>query len=399
MKVNLESGNIKISLVVVACAIVIGTLVYTQKVVEKLEKKQREFADLYAKSLEYIANEKTVLGDYSFIFEELIRAIDFPVIQTDPENNPLPPYFQNIRNVPLDTTLPKDEQQEFLRTLIAKMDSKYTPIKVTVQDTVILSYVHYDESYLITELRWLPYIEISIGGLFVLIGYIGLSYIRRSEQSNIWVGLAKETAHQLGTPLSSMMGWTELMKMHCDGNPRLEATVTEMERDLERLNKIAARFSKIGSKPDLREENLNEVINGVIKYLGRRIPQSGKRISLSVDAEKAFFAEINRELFEWVLENLIKNSLDAIEDGDGQISIAISERGNSLHIDVTDTGKGIETKRRKDVFRPGYSTKQRGWGLGLSLSKRIIENYHRGKLSLKESTLRKGTTFRIKLLK
>ena len=399
MKVNPRSGNIKILLVIIACAIVVGTLLYTQKVVKKLEKKQREVAGLYAKSLEYIANEKTSLGDYSFIFEEVIRAIDFPIIQTDPLNNPLEPYVLNIRNVPLDTTVTKDEQERFLRTLIAEMDTKYSPIKVAVQDTIILSYVHYDESYLITELRWLPYIEISIAALFILIGYIGFSYIKRSEQSNIWVGLAKEAAHQLGTPLSSMMGWTELMKIHTDGNPKLERTVTEMQQDLERLNKIVGRFSKIGSKPDLQEENLNEVIGSVIRYFEKRIPQTGKQITLSLAAEKTYYARINRELFEWVLENMVKNGLDAIEDGNGKICLAIFEKENAIYIDIGDTGKGIEVKNRKEIFRPGYSTKQRGWGLGLSLSKRIIEDYHRGKLTLKESAPRKGSTFRIKLAK
>jgi signal transduction histidine kinase len=367
--------------------------------VGQLQAREREVADLYAKSLEYIANEKTSVGDYSFIFNEIIRAIDFPIILTNPSNNPLPPYLKNLRNVPLDTTRPIAEQEKYLRNLIARMDATYPPIKVTFQDSIILSYVHYDESYLITELRWLPYIEIGIAGLFILMGYIGFSYIKRSEQSSIWVGLAKETAHQLGTPLSSMMGWVELMRMQSSDNPKLEATAAEMEHDLQRLNKIAARFSKIGSRPDLRDENLDDVIHGVIKYFEKRIPQTGKRISLSLDATGIHTAKINRELFEWVLENLVKNALDAIEDSHGGITFTMFEKGNSLYLDVSDTGKGVEAKHRKDIFRPGYSTKQRGWGLGLSLSRRIIEDYHRGKLSLKESTPRKGTTFRIRLLK
>jgi K+-sensing histidine kinase KdpD len=399
MRVNLRSGNIKIFLVLVAFGIVIGLLFYTQKVVEQLQAKEREVADLYAKSLEYIANEKTVAGDYSFIFNEIIRAIDFPIILTDPSNNPLPQYSKTVRNVPLDTTLSVAEQEKYLRKYIAKMDAKYPPVKVTFQDSIVLQYVHYDESYLITELRWLPYIEIAIAGLFMLMGYIGFSYIKRSEQSSIWVGLAKETAHQLGTPLSSLLGWVELMKMHSTGNQKLEATAAEMELDLQRLNKIAARFSKIGSKPDLREENLNDLINSVIKYFEKRIPQTGKHISLSLNAMTTYTARINRELFEWVLENLVKNALDAIEGPQGRINFVISQKNSAVYIDVSDTGKGIEAKHRQEVFRPGYSTKQRGWGLGLSLSRRIVEDYHRGKLSLRESSSRRGTTFRIKLLK
>lgn len=399
MKVDLRSGNIKIFLVLLACLIVIGTLWYTQSVVQRLQKKEREVADLYAKSLEYLVNERSPAGEYGFIFNEIIRAIDFPLILTDAQNNPLREYTKNIRNIPLDTTLSESEQEQYLRKWIARMDAKHTPIKVTYQDTIILNYLHYDDSQLITELRWFPYIEIGVAGLFLLIAYIGFSHIRRSEQSSIWVGLAKETAHQLGTPLSSMMGWMELIKLHASGNPKLEATVAEMGHDLMRLNKIAARFSKIGSRPDLREENLNEVIGDVIKYFEKRIPHTGKRISLCLDATRTYTAKINRELFEWVLENLVKNALDAIEDGEGKISFALSEKAAAVIVDVTDTGKGIEPKHRKDVFRPGYTTKQRGWGLGLSLSKRIIENYHGGKLTLKESVLRKGTTFRIKLRK
>jgi signal transduction histidine kinase len=399
MRVNFRSGNIKIFLVLVAFAIVVGLLFYTQKVVEQLQEKEREVADLYAKSLEDSATEKTVAGDYSFIFDEIIRAIDFPIILTDPSNNPLPQYSKTVRNVPLDTTLSVAEQEKYLRKYIAKMDARYPPVKVTFQDSIVLQYVHYDESYLITELRWLPYIEIAIAGLFMLMGYIGFSYIKRSEQSSIWVGLAKETAHQLGTPLSSLLGWVELMKMHSSGNQKLEATAAEMELDLQRLNKIAARFSKIGSKPDLREENLNDLINSVIKYFEKRIPRTGKRISLSLNATATYTARINRELFEWVLENLVKNALDAIEDPQGGINFVVFDKDGAVYIDVSDTGKGIETKHRKEVFRPGYSTKQRGWGLGLSLSRRIVEDYHRGKLSLRESSPRHGTTFRIKLLK
>ncbi len=399
MKIDLRSGNIKIFLVVLACLLAIGTLWYTQKVVRRLQAKEREVAHLYAKSLEYIVKEGAAPGEYGFVFNELIRAIDFPVILTDVQNNPLSEYSKNIRNIPLDTTQSKDEQARYLRRLIAKMDAKYPPIKVTYQDTIVLNYLHYDESHLITELRYLPYIQIGVAALFILMGYIGFSYIRRSEQSSIWVGLAKETAHQLGTPLSSMMGWAELMKMHGRSDPRIQTTVAEMEQDLERLNKIAARFSKIGSKPDLHEENLNDVVLDVLRYFEKRIPQTGKRISLCFDAAKAYTARINRQLFEWVLENLVKNALDAIEENEGKISFTISERGDFLLLDVADTGKGIEPRNRKNVFRPGYSTKQRGWGLGLSLSKRIIEDYHHGKLVLKESAPRKGTTFRIKLAK
>jgi len=257
--------------------------------------------------------------------------------------------------------------------------------------------VHYGESILITRLRWLPYIEIVIAALFIFVGYIGFSYIKRSEQSNIWVGMARETAHQLGTPLSSMMGWVEILKLRPQPESKLTDTIAEMENDLLRLNKIADRFSKIGSKPDLREEDLSDVIKGVLVYFQKRIPQMGKRVELVAEPGEEVRAKINRELFEWVLENLVKNGLDAMEDGKGRISFQISRQNGAPVIDVTDTGKGIDAAYRKDIFRPGFSTKKRGWGLGLSLSKRIIETYHRGKLTVKESKLGVGTTFRIRL--
>jgi hypothetical protein len=403
------SANIKIGLMVIAVLIVIGTLWYTQFVVDQLLRKEREVADLYAKSLEYIANSPTEQADYSFIFDEVLASIDFPLILTDAGNNPLQPFASTTRNIELDTTQSHEDQESSLRKLIATLDHQRTPIKVVVRpdrvpqstdavtDTIVLQVVHYGESMLITRLRWLPYIEIAIAGMFILIGYIGFSYIKRSEQSNIWVGMAKETAHQLGTPLSSIMGWVELLRMQTHNPEQLQDTLSEMNNDLGRLQKIVNRFSKIGSKPNLKEEDLREVIAGIIRYFERRLPQMNKHITLSIQDSSSCKAHINRELFEWVIENLVKNALDAMENGVGTISFNIARQGRHIIIDVSDTGKGIDMKYRQDVFRPGYSTKERGWGLGLSLSKRIIETYHKGKLTLKESKLGKGTTFRIRL--
>jgi signal transduction histidine kinase len=212
--------------------------------------------------------------------------------------------------------------------------------------------------------------------------------------------MARETAHQLGTPISSMMGWVELLKHQTGGSdPTIVETLHDMDNDLQRLQKIANRFSRIGSKPDLKEENLVEVIEKVIRYFQRRIPQTGKKVQLSLEYKSPVTAHINSELFEWVVENLIKNALDAIETGTGKITLTLTERQTAVYIDVADTGKGIDMTYRKEVFRPGFSTKKRGWGLGLSLSQRIIETYHRGKLVLRDSRPGIGTTFRIKLRK
>ncbi len=389
-----KSANIKIALLAIAIVIALAILFYTQRIVNALVERQRETADLYAKSLEYIASEKSQGGDLSFVFDEIIRTIDFPIIVSDPANNPIPGYHKNVS---LDSSWSAERTMEYLRALVQEMDEKNAPIRIAIEDTIVIQYVHYGEAELITKLRWLPYIEIAIAAMFILIGYIGFSYIKRSEQSNIWVGMAKETAHQLGTPLSSIMGWIEILRMHADGNSKLNETIAELENDIRRLQKITERFSKIGSKPELKEENLNEVIGHVIQYFKKRIPRTGKNIELIVESKTSHTARINRELFEWVIENLAKNALDAIEDGTGRISFALSQRGNAIYVDVTDTGKGIDLTYKKDIFRPGFSTKRRGWGLGLSLSKRIIESYHKGKLTVKESKPGKGTTFRIKL--
>ena len=393
------SGRLKIILMVIAFLIIACTLWYTHDLVQALSQKEKEVADLYAKSFEYIANGKTGDGDYSFLFTEIINAIDFPVVITDQNHEPVYPYNNNIKNIALNPNFSREEQHQFLKNIVAEMDHSHLPIKVAYQDTIILSYLHYGESTLVVQLRWLPYVELAVVALFILIGYISFSYIKRSEQSNIWVGMARETAHQLGTPISSMLGWVELLKEQSEGDKKAIATLLDMENDLHRLQKIADRFSKIGSKPDLHEENLAEVIGRVTEYFQRRIPQTGKKVHLVFDSMGPIHARINRELFEWVIENLIKNALDAIENGDGTIAFSISEDGKHAYVDISDTGKGITPKHRKDVFRPGFSTKKRGWGLGLSLSKRIIETYHSGKLFLKESDLGFKTTFRIKLNK
>ena len=392
-------AKVKIVLLALAFLIAGGTLWFTHDLVQALQQKDRQIADTYVKSLQYLANAPAGVGDFTFIQGEILTIIDFPIIQTDPQNEPLRPYIKNVKNVALDTSRPMEMQAKYLGTLLIEMDKIHVPIKVTYQDTIVLNYLHYGESPLIVRLRWLPYVEISLVALFILIGYISFSYAKRSEQSSIWVGMARETAHQLGTPISSMLGWVELLKDQASDDPMSEETLRDMENDLHRLQKIADRFSKIGSKPDLHDENIVNVITAVTEYFRRRIPQTGKRIQLHVEHNGVTTAKINRELFEWVIENLTKNGLDAIETGEGRITYTITDRGNFVYVDVTDTGKGIDPKNRKDVFRPGFSTKQRGWGLGLSLARRIVESYHRGRLIIKDSKPGFGTTFRIKLRK
>ncbi len=399
-----RSANIKIALVVIAVLIVVGTLVYTQRLVNELLQREHEVAGLYARSIEFIANrpsdKPSDQSDYSFIFDEMIRSIDFPIVLSDAQNAPLQPYSTNAKNIPFDSSLTTPQQKEYFQKVIAELDKQHAPIKVLLQDSILINYVHYGESALITKLRWLPFIEIAVAGMFILIAYIGFSHIKRSEQSNIWVGMSKETAHQLGTPISSLMGWLEILKEYAGENPRLMTTLSEMDRDVVRLQRVTDRFSKIGSKPMLSDEDLYEVIDSTIQYFKQRLPSrlgEGKQIDILLQADDHPKARINRELFGWVIENLIKNGIDAMEEGRGTITFSLIQKNRDIYIDVKDTGKGIDKKQREDIFRPGYSTKKRGWGLGLSLSKRIIETYHKGKIFVKESKAGKGTTFRIRL--
>jgi hypothetical protein len=393
------SANIKVSLVLIAVFIIIGLLWYTQSIVEKLQVREREIVSLYAKTTEYIANVDPNMNYDLTLFLEIIQGkslvIDFPIILCDSSETP-----ESYRNIVIDSSLNEKEKVAYLKKLVEEMDKVNLPVFNRYKNQIIQS-VHYDESILIKQLKWLPIIEISIGIIFILIGYLGFSYIKKSEHSSIWVGMAKETAHQLGTPLSSISGWMELLKMNENLDTKARETLSEIDNDMQRLNKVASRFSKIGSIPELKPENLESIINKVIKYFAKRIPQMEKKIEISVVKTDtiSYIANINSELFEWVLENLIKNALDSFENNIGKITISLSEIRNNICIDVSDTGKGIDQKYTKDVFRPGYSTKKRGWGLGLSLSRRIIENYHKGKIFIKETIPDKGTTFRIKLQK
>ena len=391
--IGLKTNTFKVFLLVAALALVTAMLFYSQKIITRLLDKERDVVDLYAKAFEYVSKSPSG-GDLTFVLDEVIKTIDFPVILTDAQNNPI--YAANL---PIDSTKSASDSLRILRETIHSMDEVNNPIPIAINDTLILNYVHYGESDLIRQLRWLPYIEISIAAIFMFVAYIGFSYIKRSEQSNIWVGMAKETAHQLGTPLSSLMGWLEILKADTAATPQLRETLKEIENDIDRLNKVTARFSKIGSRPDLKEENITQVIRGVMQYISRRIPKSGKTIDLAIETPEEYRAMINRELFEWVIENLMKNALDAMEGPTGRIVFALSRSGHRTTIDVTDSGKGIDPKLHKDIFRPGYSTKKRGWGLGLSLSKRIIEDYHKGRLFVKESAPGQGTTFRIRLVR
>jgi len=392
------SVNIKIILLLIAIGIGGGTLFFTSDLVDKLQEKERQIVQLYAKGLEYVANTSDVNADITFLFENIIRPIDFPLILTDENNHINLKSKSDIRNIRFDSTLSEAALTKFFRNKLREMDEVNKPINVTYvaeKDTIILTRIHYGNSGLINQLKYYPYLQILIVGLFIIIGYIGFSQIKKSEQSNIWVGMAKETAHQFGTPISSLMGWIEILKLHFSDPDKVLDTAEEIENDVEKLNKITNRFSKIGAKPDLKTGNVTELLLNVVEYYKRRLPQTGKKVSLELLEQTKIEAKIHVELFEWVIENLIKNALDSITHDNGKITLSVKKVRHKVEIEITDNGKGIDANRRKDIFRPGYSTKRRGWGLGLSLSKRIVEEYHKGKIFVKSSTLNEGTVFKI----
>lgn len=398
---KLSSFYIKLALIVSGVLIAFFILYYTQTMVNRIRQREKDIANIYAKSLEYIANDTTnTNGDYSFIFTQIIPQIDFPMIATDSSKF----RITFSKNIDVDSTKSHSEISKYLAHELEFLKTLNEPIVVR-RDSLILSYVYYGESGLVTQLKYLPVIELIIATLFIFVGYIGFSSIKKHEQSSIWVGLSRETAHQLGTPLSSLMGWVEILKGMTQKDDNIKDVTNEISNDIEKLSKIAGRFSKIGSLPKLEYEDIGQVINNVSVYFQKRIPSLAsadgklkKKISIHINnTDEPILAKINKDLFEWVIENLMKNALDAIEKNHGKIDVNISKREDGIIIDVCDNGKGIDKKHRQDVFRPGYSTKKRGWGLGLSLSKRIIDEYHKGKLTIFESAPDKGTIFRIKL--
>ncbi len=341
---------------------------------------------LFYKDSRLMTDLRNVLDDLirSFFSEIVINAASVPVIITDSTKKKV----IDFGNIEPDKIM----DPEFVERTIAQMGSDNQPIEIDLVNQG-KSYIFYQGSYLLTQLKYYPIIQLGIIALFLFIGYFMFSTARRSEQNQVWVGLAKETAHQLGTPLSSMIAWMELLKMEEVKNP----VIDELSKDVDRLEKITERFSKIGSVPKLENENIVKVVYNSIAYLKTR---TSRKINYVIhpDEEKQIIVPINLHLFEWVIENITKNAVDAMGN-QGTFTVDITEEDEHVIIDLTDTGKGIPKSKYKSIFNPGYTSKKRGWGLGLSLAQRIIKNYHRGKIFVKSSAIDKGTTFRIVLNK
>lgn len=341
---------------------------------------------LYYKESKLFTGLRNVLDDLikSFISEVVINSASVPVIITDSSKLKII-AFGNVDSL-------KISDKDYSNGMLSAMQTQNKPIEIKLSG-LGTSYVFYKDSFLLTQLKYYPYVQFFIIGLFLLAAYFLFSTARKEEQNQVWVGMAKETAHQLGTPLSSLVAWVEILKMkNLD-----EDTITEIQKDVRRFEIITQRFSNIGSLPKLEKENLVKVIYDAVDYVKAR---SSKKVVFSINLPKDYEypVPLNIPLFEWVIENLCKNAIDSM-DGEGSIDIAITEESHMVNIDITDTGKGIPKSKFKTVFKPGYTSKKRGWGLGLTLCKRIIEIYHFGKIFVRTSTIGKGTTFRITINK
>jgi len=380
--------NWRSALAIVAIAIVSGTIFYSNYLAKKIAADERKKVNVWVQSLKTRANttEPSAIELTNIITSE---NKEIPIIGTNEKDEPLGPNdYSN-----LDSAKVKSDSN-YLKNKIAQFKSQHDPITLEIsKDPLYINKYYYGDSALLQEVRYYPIIQLVIVALFIIITLITVSTRNKSTQNQVWAGMAKETAHQLGTPLSSLQGWVEMMK----DDPANEKIATEMAKDVDRLKLVSDRFGKIGSTPQLEEKNIVELVENMVTYIKRRAPE---KVNFSINSfgEQEIIGMVNAPLFDWVIENLLKNALDAME-GKGNIGISIKNETANIIIDVTDTGKGISKQNIPNVFKPGFTTKKRGWGLGLSLSKRIIVQYHKGELFVKHSEPGKGTTFRIVLKK
>lgn len=451
MKSYRFSTNLKLALIVSAILLAVLSLIYTKSLVDKLREREESIVQLYASALEEIP--KAGVESINPFQEELLalegmvvdRSRSIPVAEQQqllrairwarsmPTSNELRFVTDNIlivnrfkipaivwdeevdmpqswRNAISDSTLVGATSTDSiritseLRVLKDKMAALNPPVPIEIAFPqegggvqTLSQQIFFGESSLIREIRRYPFVQLAFVTLFILIGYLGFSYVRRNEQSSLWVGMAKEAAHQLGTPISSLMGWSQVLRS-AELAPELkDNALDEIDKDVDRLHRVANRFSDIGSMPKLEATKVNDVLEETVDYIERRLPQTGNTVAVHVNLQGDPVCDLNAELFEWVVENLLKNAVDSMEGSPGEIRLSTSVSDRKLMIDISDTGKGIERRDWKNIFRPGYSTKKRGWGLGLSLARRIVGDYHGGSLTLASSRVGEGSTFRIQL--
>ncbi len=386
--------------------LILVVFLYTNRVIKRMEEQSHATTRLFSR---FIAEVVLQVGDTGKreILHDVLSEITLPIILTDAEGRPFvwhrvgvpDPADEEFETLfAIDPRNPPPGKISKLIDLAAKFDSSNDPVPVRLGPAgEIQAYVHFGPSRLQSELRLMPFIQLALFLVFMALGFQGFRYLKISEQRSIWVGMAKETAHQLGTPLSALLGWTQLLKEEVNEG-RIEgmgALVSEMEEDLKRLNKVTERFSKIGSRPETDTINIAAVLDRTVDYFHKRLPTLKADSTLTAEYEETPLVRGNAELLEWVFENLIKNGLDALGDKGGTIEIRTryDSGRNMVEVTVKDSGRGVPASLKQQIFSPGFTTKKRGWGLGLALTRRIVEEYHGGELKLAESQQGKGSTF------
>ena len=375
----------KTYLIIIGILVLVISMLYTTFLATKLKEGEEKSVQLYARAIEDLTKASDVTNDISL---QLTQDFKIPAILTDNKDNIITAVnFSDELNE--DTLFLKDQLKEI-------KSNGYKPIDI--KDEFVNQKVYYKNSRLYTYLTYFPYIQLLLLSVFIGMGYLGISAARKSEQNRLWVGMAKETAHQLGTPISAIIAWIEHLKVMAEDDPDQMEVLSELNNDVQKLERVADRFSKIGSIPVLTQNDVYQLLENTRIYMGKRAPRKVEFVFPQFPNDQLIKISVNAPLFDWVLENLIRNALDAME-GKGVIGAEVYEDPNNVFIDISDTGKGMSSKQAGNIFKPGFTTKARGWGLGLSLSKRIIEEYHGGKIFVKKTSPGKGTTFTIRLPK
>lgn len=383
MKVYTYKNYWKFALLLIALIIGILSLTYTNKLVKKMSIEERKNMEIWAQATSYLADTDGQDENLNFYYNIITKNTTIPVILCD-GNDSIIASVNTKANTP--------ENQKFLRKLIFKMEEEHEPIVVDLYGGEI-NIIYYEDSTILKQLSIYPYVQLGVISLFILVAYFAFSYSRKAEQNQVWVGMSKETAHQLGTPISSLMAWLEILEQNKENHEYLQ----EMQKDIHRLETITDRFSKIGSAPELPLSDLGKTMDQAIAYMKTRTSTNVK-FEYDFSEVSDLIIPLSKSLFNWVVENIIKNAVDAM-GGKGTITILLDENDNEAIIRIKDTGKGISKTKQRTIFKPGYTSKERGWGLGLSLAHRIIEQYHKGKIQVEESEINQGTTFKIVLPK
>jgi signal transduction histidine kinase len=365
--------------------VLIISMLYTSYLATKLKEGEQKSVELYVKALEDLANSTDMESDIS-LSSQLTMDIKIPTILTDQHDNII-----DSKNFGINY----DQDSLYIKKQLAKIKQDgYPPI--VVNNPLVKQKVYYKNSLVYNMLTYFPYVQILLLSIFIAIGYLGLSAARKNEQNRLWVGMAKETAHQLGTPISAIIAWIEHLKTYTEGKDKESEILTELRNDVTKLELVVDRFSKIGSVPVLSPYNIYTLLENVKVYMSKRSPRKIIYVFPDPAENKSIQVKVNKDLFSWVMENLIRNALDAME-GNGMISCEVYSSDQYVFIDLADTGKGMTSKQAKNAFNPGFTTKSRGWGLGLSLGRRIIDDYHGGRIFIKKTMPGKGTVFTIQL--